>query len=906
MAIRYVLRCVSTLVLFLLSCTIVHAQQATGTITGTITHQQGAVVQGATVEVLNVATNAKFDTKTNESGFYNAQNLPVGEYTISASATGFKRAVRTGIGLQVAQNAQINITLDVGQVAETVEVQAQATLVDTGGATLGAVIENRRVRDLPLNGRNALALTLLNAGVISNAGPTNSGFGDRGVQISSLSINGSPSSMDAQMLDGNNNILSYVGEVGVPPAVDSVEEFKVQSGTMSSEYGFTAGGSINLVTKSGTNQFHGTLYEFFRNDKLDARNTFAARKLPLRYNQFGGSLGAPIIKNRTFGFVNLEEYRLRQSTPRISSVPIAAWRQGDFSNYRTAQGQLIPIYDPRTTRPNPNGQGQIRDQFPNNIIPTNRFDPITRKILDFWPLPNKTSINEFTQSQNFEDQSLNRTNWTQQNYRVDHRFSDRNSIFFRYTHARHQTGGNSIYTDPTVGQNREDLQINRNIMLSDTHTFSPTLLSNLRVGAMRQAFDFRAINAGQDWPSKLGLPPSVPNDQFPQIDFGFGLIGGQAYGARGSLNWDIQETLTWIVSSHTLKFGYNHRILQGSNRQGSALSENYIFAGLTSNPQVPAGTGSALAQFLLGDVGSASIDRILGNSWHGFAASGFVQDDWRVSRRLTLNLGLRYDFQQKPYERNNGQINFDSTARVPGTPFIGATVYAGVDGQPRQRLGPALRLRVRRLRHGQDSSPRWLRHFLPEHLLPHVPRKHPALYHDEHPVRGGESGLRRVPVQSGLPSALHRISGRVRRSCRVARSGSINYRERCYNTVDAAMECVDPASGRLLDVRRHLCSQQRKSFRGKWLRPEPGRSRCPAAAWPGLVYYCAESICRARARRSRSGDDYARAVVDALPLLLERIGPQPALRQLQLASVADQHYETDEQWLARERCIHRR
>ena len=679
-------RIIRTSVVLLFSSVLSWGQQATGTITGTVTDPQNAVVPGATVEIRNVGTNAAFETKSNDAGFYNAPNLPVGEYTVNASATGFKRAIRTGIVLQVGQNASINITLDVGQVAETVEVQAEALLVDTGSATLGVVIENRRVRDLPLNGRNALALTLLNSGVISNAGPTNSGFGDRGVQISSLSINGSPNSMNAQMLDGNNNVLSYVGEVGVPPAVDSVEEFKVQSGTMSAEYGFTAGGAINLVTKSGTNQYHGTLYEFLRNDKFDARNTFAARKLPLRYNQFGGSLGGPIIKNRTFGFVNLEEYRLRQNTPRISTVPIDEWRRGDFSNFRTAQGQLIPIYDPATTRPNPSGQGQIRDQFPGNIVPTSRFDPITRKILDFWPAPNRTPINAFTQSQNFEDRALTRTDWTQSNVRVDHRFSETNSMFFRYTHARHQTAGNSIFTDPTVGQDRQDDQINRNVMISDTHTFSPSLLNNLRVGLMRQAFDFQAVNAGKDWPSKLGLPPIVPNDQFPQIDFGYGTIGGQAYGTRGSLNWDIQEMLTWVVRNHTLKFGYNHRILQGSNRQGAALSGNYTFGGLTTNPQLPAGTGSNLAQFLLGQVGSGSVDRILGNSWHGVAISGFVQDDWRVSRRLTLNLGLRYDYQQKPYERNNGQINFDPSAQIPGTPFQGATVFAGIDGQPRTYL----------------------------------------------------------------------------------------------------------------------------------------------------------------------------------------------------------------------------
>ena len=659
------------------------AQQGRGTISGTVTDSSGGAVLGATVTITNTRTNAVFTTLTSEVGSYTAPGLAVGEYIVSAELQGFKKAIHKGVTLQVDQKAQVNLSLDVGQIADSVEVVVQTPLVDTGGSTLGAVIENRRVTDLPLNGRNALSLTLLNAGVISNAGPTNSGFGDRGVQISSLSINGSPSSMNSQMLDGNNNVLSYVGEVGVPPAVDAVEEFKVQSGAMSAEFGFTAGGTINLVTKSGTNQFHGTLYEFLRNDKFDARNAFAARRLPLRYNQFGGSIGAPIIKNRTFGFFNVEEYILRSSTPRIASVPLAEWKNGNFSRLATATGVPIPIYDPATTRPNPNGAGQVRDPFPGNIIPTNRFDPITRKILDFWPAPNRAPSNAFTFSQNFEDSSLTKVDWTQMSVRVDHSFSKSNTMFFRYTHARHQSAGNSIFTDPTVGQNREDDQINRNVMLSDTHILSPTLINNLRVGAMRQKFDFLAINAGKDWPRKLGLPEIVPPDQFPQIDFGFGLIGGQAYGARGSLNWDMQDLVTKITGKHALKIGYNHRILQGSNRQGAALSGNYTFGGLTSNPQSPAGTGSNLAQFLLGEVGSASVDRILGNSWHAVAISGFFQDDWQMTRRLTVNLGLRWDWQQKPYERHNGHINFDPDGQVAGRPFRGTTVYAGVDGQPR-------------------------------------------------------------------------------------------------------------------------------------------------------------------------------------------------------------------------------
>ncbi len=675
-----------TLLLAALSALPVFSQQGTGTISGIVTDAQNAVVSGADITVRNVGTNFTFKTKANETGFYTAPGLAVGEYEVLAEMAGFKRSVRSGITLQVNQNAQVDLRLEVGQVAETVEVSGQAPLVNTTNATVGEVIENRRVADLPLNGRGALALTLLTTGVISNAGPTNSGFGDRGIQISSISINGSPNSMNAQMLDGSNNILSYVGEVGVPPAVDAVEEFKVQSGSMSAEFGFTAGGTINLVTKSGTNQIHGSLYEFLRNDKFDARNSFAPNKLPFRYNQYGGTVGGPIRKDRTFGFFNFEDYRSRRSNPRIASVPLPEWRQGDFSNLRAVSGALIPIYDPATTRANPNGSGQVRDLFPGNVVPRNRFDPITPKIVDLWPLPNRPPQNAFTQALNFQDAAKSTIDWRQWNFKVDHRFSERNSMFVRYTSAQHQPFSDSFFLDPTAGGNRRDNQTNRNAVVSDTHTFSPTLINDLRVGIMRQSFIFVAVNFGEGWPRKLGLPAIVPNDQMPLINFGFGEVGGGAAGNRGSLNWDIQDMVTKITGNHTIKIGYNHRILQGGNLQGAALSGNYAFAGLTTNPQVPAGTGSNMAQFLLGEVSSASINRILGNSWHGFSSSAFVQDDWKVTRRLTLNLGFRYDFQQKPYERHNGHINFDYLGRDPVSGFQGRVVYAGVDGQPRSFL----------------------------------------------------------------------------------------------------------------------------------------------------------------------------------------------------------------------------
>ena len=670
--------------LTLCAVSIALAQQSSGTISGTVSDQAGGVVPGAQVEVRNTGTNAVFATSSNESGLYVAPGMAVGDYEIAVESDGFRRTVRSGVTLQVGQNAEVNVMLEIGQVTEVVEVVGEAPLVDTGGATIGEVIERKRVSDLPINGRGALALTMLTAGVISNAGPTNSGFGDRGIQLSSISINGSPNSMNAQMLDGNNNILSYVGEVGVPIAVDSVEEFKVQSGTMSSEFGFTAGGAINLVTRSGTNQIHGSAYEFLRNDAVDARNTFASRNLPLRYNQYGASVGGPIIKNRTFGFFNWEEYRLQRSSPRIRNVPVPDFLRGDFSELRTSNGTPIPVYDPDTTRPNPDGGGLVRDVYPGNQVPASKFDPVSQNVLPWWPAPNKEPSNPYTFSQNYQDAQVNKVNWSQWNLKIDHRFSDKNTMFARYTSARHQPSRNDVFTDPNVGRNRFDDQTNRNFVISDTHTFTPTLINSLRVGTSRQLFLFETVGNYLGYAQRIGLPASVPEDQVPDINVSpYPRIGGGALGKRSSLNWDIQNMVTKISGNHTFKFGLNARDLYGGNRQGAALSGFYRFGGLTTNPQSRAGTGNNLAQFLTGDVQSAGIDRILGNSWHGFNWSAFVQDDWKVRPRLTINLGLRWDFQQKPYERYNGQINFDPDCTEPGTGLRGCTVFAGVDGQPR-------------------------------------------------------------------------------------------------------------------------------------------------------------------------------------------------------------------------------
>ncbi len=660
-------------------------QQGRGTISGSVSDAQGAAVPGVAIGIRNVGTNSVFRTATNDTGFYTAPGLAVGEYEVTAELAGFKKTVRSGIILEVDQKAAVNLTIEVGEVTERIQVVGEAPLVDSSSATVGKVVENRRIQELPLNGRNALALALFTPGVRTSVGPTYSGFADRGIRISTMSINNSPGGMNGQLLDGNHNVLTWIDEVAVPPAVDAVQEFKVESGSMSAEFGYTAGGVVNLVTKSGSNAFHGTVYEFLRNDKLDARNSFALDRERLRYNQFGGSLGGPVRKDRTFFFFNHEQYRVRQGSPKIATVPVADERKGDFSNTRDVRGALIPMFDPATTRPNPGGAGALRDRFPNNVIPTARLDPVAQRVLELIPLPNRTPTNLFTNSQNYQTEAVPTTDSQQYHGRIDHHFRDRNTLFGRFSWFDHKPFQKQVIFPGDMFGRKDDMA-NKNIVLSDTHTFSPTLINELRIGVVRQSFAFADASYGQDWPRKLGLPASVAPDVIPTVGIsGYTSVGYGIVGKRGSLNWNLQEMVTKIRGNHTLKAGLEHRLYSGSNRQTSNPSGNFTFnSALTGDVTRPAGTGSSVASFVLGAVRSATIDQSQGITMEAYSTSVFVQDDWKVAPRLTLNLGLRYDFQQQPVERYDRLMNFDMNARSSVSGLPGRTVYAGVGGQPRQ------------------------------------------------------------------------------------------------------------------------------------------------------------------------------------------------------------------------------
>ncbi len=680
---------VRSLVLFLGCAVTGFGQIGRATISGTVTDPQGSVIPGAPVKVTHVETNQQFPSTTTGDGIYVVPGVPVGAYEVTVEMAGFKKSVRKGIVLQVGDHAEVDFRLDIGAIADSVEVTGAAPLVNTSDATVGKVIENARMISLPLNGRSALALVSLTPSVRSH-GESPQGFGDRGVLVSGFSVNGGPSGANNITLDGASNINPRSGDVNVNPAVDAIQEFKVQSGVMSAEFGYTAGGVVNMVTKSGTNSFHGTLYEFLRNDKLDARNAFANVKAPFRYNQYGGAVGGPVRKDRTFFFFNYEGWKFRRQYTVIGTTATAAERRGDFSTLGDSRGTPIPIYDPQSARANPAGAGLIRDIFPGNVIPSNRLDKVAGNILNFYPIPNRAPSDPFTHSNNYQANLGAAKDAVQMTAKADHQFSPKNNISFRYILWQHKddnggTGG-GYYTDKLARVRNDDYK-NQNFSLTDTHFFTPRLINEVRLGYVRNLFPFIPASVGTDPTVKLGLPSSVPSRTLPAVNIA-GLPSLQGFPSGfgtiiGLISMDVKqisESLTLIRGSHTVKMGTELRNTQYRINACFQCSGVFNFNNrLTGNPQSLAGTGSGLASFLLGTVADANIDSNVGTTNEGYSQAYYVQDDWKITRHLTLNIGLRYDYQQVPGERHNGLSNFNPNAINPLTGLPGRLEFAGID-----------------------------------------------------------------------------------------------------------------------------------------------------------------------------------------------------------------------------------
>ena len=444
------------------------AQNTTAQLTGRVTDSSGAIITGARITVKGVLTGVLRESASNEAGNYTAPLLEPGTYDVVVEKQGFATFTQNGITLHVDQVARIDFQLRVGAVHETVSVTADAPLLQEAEAALGTVIENNNILEMPLNGRNPFDLVFLAPGAVQYERLDLPG---NNIVLSNMSINGGPSMMNEVLLDGIPNTSPQHNQYALVPSIDAVQEFKVQTNSMSAEFGRTGGGVINVTMKAGTNQLHSTLYEFLRNSALDANNWINKRvgspKAKFVFNQFGATLGGPVKKNKVFFFANYEALRRRLGKPVLFSVPTLEQRQGDFTKTLNQSGQLIAIYDPMTTRAS--GSANIRDLFPGNVIPKDRFDPAAAKLMKYWGAPNLpgeplTGLNNFLSSKS-EQYSVD-----QLHARVDYNLSSKLQVFGRFSWNSSQILPPNVFDNIANPASGPQVFTQRNVGLSGTYS----------------------------------------------------------------------------------------------------------------------------------------------------------------------------------------------------------------------------------------------------------------------------------------------------------------------------------------------------------------------------------------------------------------------------------------------------
>ena len=660
------------------------AQQDVGYVLGTITDPGANVVVGAKVHILNESTGIAQDLVTNDGGFYQSQPLQPGSYTVTVGVKGFASASARGLIVDAASHVTTNVKLEVGSVSTTVTVESTPPSLDTVDAQIGNTVDTRAVQQLPVNGRSVLALATLSPGVESAVGATSQGFTNRGTQASAIRISGGVPGGNNNLLDGVSNLQNYLGEIAINVKSDSVQEFRIMTGVIPAQFGYTSGGVINVITRSGENRFHGSLYEFFRNDYLDATIAIpkpSFGKPELRFNNYGGTFGGPIKHDKAFFFTNYEEYSFVNGQPTYSSVPTVIERGGDFSDLgKIVNGVCTPyaIYDPST-----GNTTTQRTAFSGNKIPASQLDKVALAAQSlFYPLPNNAvgSYDSCTHANNYLANPKLISKEKTAVGRVDYRLSGKDSMFARYAYYQNFTNNAAGYSPLFY---RNDTLQNYDAVLSETHIFSSSLINDARIAVLRSDFPFVAATANQNYAAKVGLP----NDNAivaPIFNAGPVALNGTV-GFRSSTTIELVDDVTKTFGAHTVRFGFDGRFTEGYNNQSGAASGSFGFStnqtAAGTNTSVTAGTGNAYASYLIGAVSSASVQLAQGTAYRKWQYAGYIQDDWHVNQRLTLNLGLRYDYQAQPYEKNNGLGDFDITKVNSVNGYLGAVRYAGVNGE---------------------------------------------------------------------------------------------------------------------------------------------------------------------------------------------------------------------------------
>lgn len=668
----------------------------TAQITGRVTDATQAVVPGAKVMVKNLDTGIAREVMTNNEGYFTAPLLTRGRYELTVQAEGFRMVRRADIVLDEGQMMRSDFSLEIGAVAESIDVSATAQLLQTEEPSLSAVVTNKSVVDLPLVGRNPLALAALQAGVRATGR-----FGDLPVSAfdgSRASIAGGPPSGNNYMVDGVAAENFTSGGMNVALSVDATEEFRVITKNPSAEYGRTAGGVINVISKSGTNEFHGTVYHFLRNRSLNANDFFSNRagreRAPFVFNQYGAAVGGPIKRDKTFFYANWERFHQRTLDRAFRTVPTALQREGNFSQTLASANNPFSIYDPLTTRTDPNNPAnRIRDAFPGAIIPASRIHPAGRAVMGFYPMPNDPGA-PFTQVNNFFGQAsapLDKHLW---GVRIDHYLSPVRRIYGRYTWDNTFRGTPNYYGNIAEPQN-SDLDFPRkSAVLSYTDSLRPNLLFEARAGLNRYSPDRIVRSFGFDVTS-INLPgmlnTAVPIPTFPRLNISDVTVIGSDQGdhlIQANNAWTAAGNLTWIKSRHNIKTGVEYRVYQLNNSQ-NASNLNFSFArGFTRGPNpntTAVNSGHGLATFLLGTPTGGSARTGPFTTYTAKNLGIFIQDDWKVTPKLTLNLGVRWEYEGATTDRYDAISNFDPALAftINGVDFRGGTVFPGVGGLPR-------------------------------------------------------------------------------------------------------------------------------------------------------------------------------------------------------------------------------
>ncbi|WP_321470228.1 TonB-dependent receptor [uncultured Paludibaculum sp.] len=662
------------------------AQTVTARLEGVVSDASGAVIPNVNVELVNEATNVRQTTVSDTRGWYYFPLLPPGHYKLTVAVTGFKTFERSGMVLEVQQSARVDVVLSPGDLSVKVEVTGEAPRLDAVDATMGRVVDNTSLLSMPLGSRSPLALAQLAPG-ITPVGGYKSGGGNAG-----LSANGGRLDQTDVLLDGVSlNVMEHnsgIQQLQIEPKVETIQEFKVQTDNFSAEYGNSGAAVISMVSRSGTNELRGSLFEFHQNNHLNANNFFSNRAgagLPVwRYNQMGGAVGGPVYipkvydgRNKTFFFVHHERTAVPGSrlTER-DTVPTEAQKAGDFSQTLASNGQVIQIFDPATAHKDVSGTW-IRDAFPGNKIPSSRVNAVAAKVMSYYPAANQPGV-----VANFYADGNTKNTWYEQTIKIDHNFSERQRTYVRYTRD-HSTDRS---TKNLWGEG--NIMVPNNFNQSDTtpwsavadytNVLSPTAVLNLRVGVTRtlSSYDTQS-NTGSFLGSTLGFGQDIQAQQTPMFYLeDYGQTGPSIWNRqmRGSDISHFMASLSKVIGAHSIKIGGEARLARLNYGQPGIATASFNFCRQETMSHPLTGNsaeGNALASFMLGWGGACNMGNGAGQSYDltSLAASrsygGYIQDDFRLTNKLTLNLGLRYEVQLPATERHNRFTSFDLSAPSP-------------------------------------------------------------------------------------------------------------------------------------------------------------------------------------------------------------------------------------------------